>query len=72
MEYHLENITTLEDLLAVEANKRLELLFHSVEEVIDEHEVIGLTNEKRVSKELTNKRRLIITWPTLKLWSKAM
>ena len=57
--YYLEHIATLEDLLTVKADEGLQLLLHGVEEIIDEHEIVRLTNEKKVSKELTNQRRVL-------------
>ena len=41
-------LATLEDLLTVEAHKGLQLFLHCIEELIDKHQVIRLTNEKRV------------------------
>ena len=47
--YYLEHIATLEDLLAVKTDEGLQLLLHGVKEIIDEHEIVRLTNEKKVS-----------------------
>ena len=58
-EYYLEHIATFEDLLTVKADEGLQLLLHGVEKIIDEHEIVRLTNEKKVSKELTNQRRVL-------------